>query len=122
MRIVPSSSMSIWTSWSASSARIVSPPLPMTIPICSGSILTEVMRGACSASSVRTSGIASSIRSRMNSRACFACESALLMISRVTPVILMSICRAVTPSRVPATLKSMSPRWSSTPWMSVRIT
>ena len=43
------------------------------------------------------------------------------MISRLTPVILMSICRAVMPSRVPATLKSMSPRWSSAPWMSVRI-
>ncbi len=32
------------------------------------------------------------------------------MISDVTPVILMSICNAVIPSRVPATLKSMSPR------------
>jgi len=32
----------------------------------------------------------------------------------------MSICRAVIPSAVPATLKSMSPRWSSTPAMSVR--
>ena len=32
------------------------------------------------------------------------------MISNVTPVILMSICRAVMPSDVPATLKSMSPR------------
>ena len=31
----------------------------------------------------------------------------------------MSIWRAVIPSRVPATLKSMSPRASSTPWMSV---
>ena len=33
----------------------------------------------------------------------------------------MSICRAVMPSRVPATLKSMSPRWSSSPRMSERI-
>ena len=32
------------------------------------------------------------------------------MISRVMPSILMSICSAVTPLRVPATLKSMSPR------------
>ncbi len=32
----------------------------------------------------------------------------------------MSICSAVIPSRVPATLKSMSPRWSSIPRMSVR--
>ena len=32
------------------------------------------------------------------------------MISRVMLVILMSICSAVMPSLVPATLKSMSPR------------
>ena len=44
------------------------------------------------------------------------------MISCVTPVILMSIWSAVIPSLVPATLKSMSPRWSSAPWMSVRMT
>ena len=31
----------------------------------------------------------------------------------------MSICKAVTPSVVPATLKSMSPKWSSSPKMSV---
>ena len=42
------------------------------------------------------------------------------MISRVIPSILMSICSAVTPLRVPATLKSMSPRWSSSPMMSER--
>ncbi len=41
------------------------------------------------------------------------------MISLVMPWILMSICRAVTPVVVPATLKSMSPRWSSSPRMSV---
>jgi len=41
------------------------------------------------------------------------------MISLVMPSILMSICRAVTPVAVPATLKSMSPRWSSSPRMSV---
>ena len=40
----------------------------------------------------------------------------------MTPVILMSICRAVIPSAEPATLKSMSPRWSSTPAMSVSTT
>ena len=41
------------------------------------------------------------------------------MISLVMPWILMSICSAVTPRSVPATLKSMSPRWSSSPRMSV---
>ena len=43
-------------------------------------------------------------------RASFACASACSMISRLTPVILMSIWSAVIPSGVPATLKSMSPR------------
>ena len=42
------------------------------------------------------------------------------MISSVMPWILMSICSEVTPSAVPATLKSMSPRWSSSPRMSER--
>ena len=69
-----------------------------------------------------TPGSTSSIFSRMNSRARFACSSASRMISCVTPVILMSIWSAVIPLRVPATLKSMSPRWSSAPWMSVRMT
>ena len=55
-------------------------------------------------------GALASIVSRMDTRACFACSSAERMISCVTPVILMSIWRAVIPSRVPATLKSMSPR------------
>ena len=40
------------------------------------------------------------------------------MISSVMPAILMSICSEVTPCSVPATLKSMSPRWSSSPRMS----
>ncbi len=36
------------------------------------------------------------------------------------PLALLSICSAVMPLAVPATLKSMSPRKSSRPWMSVR--
>ena len=39
-----------------------------------------------------------------------ACASASDMISVVMPLILMSICRAVMPLSVPATLKSISPR------------
>ena len=62
--------------------------------------------------------IASFILPRMNNRASRACASASRRMSNVTPVILMSICSAVTPFSVPATLKSMSPRWSSTPAMS----
>ena len=45
---------------------------------------------------------------------------ATFMISSVMPAILMSICSEVTPTSVPATLKSMSPRWSSSPRMSER--
>ena len=80
------------------------------MPMYSGLILTVEIRGAWPASSVRGSPIVSSIRSRIASRASFACASACSMISRETPVILMSIWSAVMPSRVPATLKSMSPR------------
>ena len=42
------------------------------------------------------------------------------MISSVIEVILMSICKDVTPFSVPATLKSISPRWSSSPRISDR--
>ena len=44
------------------------------------------------------------------------------MIASLMPWTLMSICRAVMPSRVPVTLKSMSPTESSLPRMSVRTT
>ena len=44
------------------------------------------------------------------------------MIASLIPWTLMSIWRAVTPSRVPVTLKSMSPIASSLPRMSVRTT
>ena len=40
------------------------------------------------------------------------------MMPLVIDSILMSICSAVMPFSVPATLKSMSPRWSSSPRMS----
>jgi hypothetical protein len=54
----------------------------------------------------------------MKSRPSFAWPSASRRMSKVTPEILMSIWSAVMPFAVPATLKSMSPRWSSTPAMS----
>ncbi|MCG3135293.1 MAG: hypothetical protein HMLKMBBP_02863 [Planctomycetes bacterium] len=55
-------------------------------------------------------------------RALRACSSARLRSSLDTPSILMSICSAVMPRWVPATLKSMSPQASSLPAMSVRMT
>ena len=51
--------------------------------------------------------------------ASLACARATCMISLVMPWILISICNAVTPVEVPATLKSISPRWSSSPSISV---
>ena len=77
------------------------------------------MRGANWLSCSRGLPITRAISPRMNLRAEFACVSASRRISNVTPEILMSICSAVIPRSVPATLKSMSPRWSSTPAMSV---
>ena len=48
-----------------------------------------------------------------------AWASATFMISGVMPATLMSIWSEVIPASVPATLKSMSPRWSSSPRISV---
>ena len=83
--------------------------------ILSGLILMVVMRGAKTLTSARGSEITASILSRMNMRPSRAWVSAFLRISSVSPATLMSIWIAVTPSRVPVTLKSISPRASSRP-------
>jgi hypothetical protein len=57
----------------------------------------------------------------MYRRPAVAWVSAWRMISSVMPATLMSICSEVMPLAVPATLKSMSPRWSSSPRMSDRM-
>ena len=80
------------------------------------------MRGANSEISARGELIACSITPRMCRRAPLAWFRATCMISLVIPSILISICRALIPSRLPATLKSMSPRWSSSPRISDRTT
>ena len=69
-------------------------------------IVDRVSRGAA---------IASVILSKMNKRASRAWANAWTKTSRGTPPILVSSCRAVMPSAVPATLKSMSPEKSSMP-------
>ncbi len=51
-----------------------------------------------------------------------ACSRAFVIISVVTPEILISIWNPVIPFSVPATLKSISPKWSSSPRISLRIT
>ncbi len=68
------------------------------------------MRGANWESSLRGPSMTSAILPRMKVRPSLACESASRRMSKVTPVILMSIWSAVMPRSVPATLKSMSPR------------
>ncbi len=90
----------------------------MTSRIFSTGIFRLVMRGAVEDSSGRDAVSALLISLRMCMRPAFACVSATFMISDVMPWILMSICSEVMPFCVPATLKSMSPRWSSSPMMS----
>ena len=100
---------------------IMSPPRPITSLIFSGSILNVSIFGAYLLTSFLGSAMASCMTSSISKRAFLAWAKASLSISLVTPLILISICSAVIPSFVPATLKSISPIWSSRPWMSVRI-
>jgi hypothetical protein len=90
---------------------MVAPPLPITSRIFSGLIfMVYEARGELADFRLRAAQMASFILPRMCRRASLACASATCMISLVMPWILMSICSAVTPAVVPATLKSMSPR------------
>ena len=66
--------------------------------------------------------MASAITSRIVMRASRAWVSAAARTSAGMPSSLVSSCSAVTNSRVPATLKSMSPKASSAPRMSVSAT
>ena len=77
-----------------------------------------ITRGAVGAISSGTS-MAAAITSRMCSRASRAWVSALASTWAGMPSSLVSSWIAVTNSRVPATLKSMSPKASSAPRMSV---
>ena len=102
--------MSIFAPVSSCNARMFFPPGPINAPILSTGIFTVMMRGAYSFNSARDSGNTASIFSKMEARAVFACSSASFIICALKPLILMSICRAVMPAGVPATLKSISPR------------
>ena len=77
--------------------------------IFSGRILMVTKRGAYGDSSARGALMVSAILPSTCSRASRAWASACRMMSMETPAILMSICSAVMPFSVPATLKSMSP-------------
>ena len=115
----PSSLMSILQPVSSHKPRIVAPPLPITSRILSALIFSVIMRGAKLLTSVFAPATLSCIFAKICKRPSLACASATCMISLVMPWILMSICSAVMPAAVPATLKSMSPKWSSSPKMSV---
>ena len=93
----------------------------MTSPILSTGIRTLMIRGAWTDISSGAS-MASAITSRIARRASRAWVSAPARTSAGMPSSLVSSCSAVTNSLVPATLKSMSPKASSAPRMSVSAT
>ena len=97
---------------------IIFPPGPITAPIYSFGISNSTMRGTCGFKSGRGSAIVSVNLPRMCSRPAFACINAFSRISNDNPSHLISICVAVKPSFVPVVLKSISPKWSSSPRMS----
>ena len=88
---------------------IISPPRPITSLILSGFICIILIFGAYGLSSFLGSAISFSITSSISILATFACARASLNMFSVIPFILMSICSAVIPFLVPATLKSISP-------------
>ena len=118
---MPPSSISIFVLVLSVIPLMVLPPGPITVPISSGSILKLKSLGAWGDNDSWGLSIASCIFSKI----CNLAGRAFLIASEITdtgnPVIFISICNAVIPFSVPATLKSISPRKSSIPWMSVRI-
>ena len=94
---------------------------PMTSPILSMGISKLTIFGAVSLTSVRGLEMVAFMTFRIAKRASLACCRAAANTSAGMPSILVSSCNAVTKSAVPATLKSMSPKASSDPRMSVRV-
>ncbi len=120
MDILPESSMSMEAPVSAVMALMFLPPGPITSRIFSGLMYTTASCGARGESSGRGAESTSAMRPRIWILASWAWRRAWRMTAWGMPVILMSIWMPVTPSAVPATLKSMSPMASSSPRMSVR--
>ena len=100
---------------------MIFPPGPITAPMNSLGISKATMRGTCGLKSARGSAMASVSLPRMCSRPAFACNRAFSSISYDNPSHLISICVAVRPFTVPVVLKSISPKWSSSPRISDRI-
>ena len=113
------SSMVIVAPVSSCICWIILPPGPITAPINSLGISIWMMRGTCGFISARGSEIVSIMHLRMCSRPALACIRAFSRISKLKPSHLISICVAVKPLGVPVVLKSMSPRWSSSPRISL---
>mmetsp|Transcript_31289 Transcript_31289/g.43366 ORF Transcript_31289/g.43366 Transcript_31289/m.43366 type:complete len:222 (+) Transcript_31289:447-1112(+) len=93
---------------------------PITLPSRSFSTVTDPNLGALARVASRGEARVCENKSRSSSRASRAQSRASIKISRGRPAGLISSCAAVIPCRVPASLKSMSPWWSSRPMMSVR--
>ncbi len=88
---------------------IVLPPGPIRSLILSCFIEKARTFGAYRETDSLEADIVESIFARTYERASFALPRAFLIISMLSPETFMSICRAVIPFSVPATLKSISP-------------
>ncbi|OQC47317.1 MAG: hypothetical protein BWX58_01598 [Deltaproteobacteria bacterium ADurb.Bin026] len=100
---------------------IILPPGPITSLIFSGLILIVYILGAYGDRSSLGALNVSDIIKRIFSMPCCPCITAFDIVSFEMPFIFISIWIAVMPFFEPAILKSISPRWSSSPKMSDRI-
>ena len=116
----PSSSTLISHSVSSIIFLMFLPPGPIRAPILLGLICKLTMRGAYLDISFG-SGNASFISPNICILPVCACARASVINSKETPSIFKSSWMAVIPSLVPATLKSISPKWSSAPRISLKI-
>ena len=98
---------------------ITFPPDPITSLILSeGTFIVSILGAWIEKSDVPDKAVFISFK--MWIRPTFAWSNAFSIMSGVIPAILISICSEVIPASVPATLKSISPRWSSSPNISVK--
>ena len=109
INMLPLSSISIVTSHFSIISLITLPPVPITSRIFSGLICKIKILGAHFESLSRAPGKTFSISLRIFCLLSFAFSNVSLIIFSLIPEILTSICIAVIPWLVPATLKSISP-------------
>ena len=117
----PSSSTAMSAPVSCTMVLMTLPFGPMTSPILSIGMVIVMIFGAVAATSARGSARQAFMLARISMRASLAWSSAAASTSAGMPSILVSSWRAVIASAVPATLKSMSPKASSAPRMSVSV-